>query len=305
MALERQGEGSALARSLARWLARPPARPLGRPGPAATPAARLSIGPRGRLRYTGRREGLGTGTYQCEPEPEFSSAAFIKALWRILDILDGVSGRGRGSEQCGGRGPQPGASHRERGDPAATEGRAAGGKVRETAAPERELSRPPREVAVEAGRRDRTLPDSGRFRRVSGPRDEPGPVAEDAGGRDITGTALLSCRRPVDSRGPALGTTPTSAGGHDEQISKPRLTPTSHTVTKANGSRRPRPCDGVQSSAKVDVSSSGSNEESKEKVFSPPTRNKTFPGSVVNCMRLCLRELLHAKGGRSSSLARA
>lgn len=41
-ALQRQSEGSALARLLAR--------PLGRPGPAATPAARLSIGPRGRLR---------------------------------------------------------------------------------------------------------------------------------------------------------------------------------------------------------------------------------------------------------------
>lgn len=60
--------------------ARPPVRPLGRTGPAATAASRLSIGPRGRLRYTGRREGLGTGTYQCEPEPEFSSAAFRKAL---------------------------------------------------------------------------------------------------------------------------------------------------------------------------------------------------------------------------------
>lgn len=133
----------------------------------------------------------------------------------------------------------------------------------------------------------------------------PGQSQRTRGGRDITGTAPLSCRCPVDSRGPALRTTPTSAGGHDEQISRPRLTPTSHTVTKANGSRRPRPCDGVQSSAKVDVSSSGSNEESKEKVFSPPTRNKTFPGSVANCMRLCVRESLHAKGGRSSSLARA
>lgn len=180
-ALERQDEGSALARSLARSSARTA-------GPAATHAARQSIGPRGRLRYSGQREGLGTGTYQCELEPEFSSATFRKALWRILDILDGTSGRGWGSEQCGGRGPQPGASQRERGEAAATEGCAAGGKVCVTAAPERELPWLPREVAVEAGRRDRTLPDSGRFRRVSEPRDEPRPVAEDAGGRDITGT---------------------------------------------------------------------------------------------------------------------
>lgn len=87
---------------------------------------------------------------------------------------------------------------------------------------------------------------------------------------------------------PGAGTTPTTATGHDEQLSWPRRTATSHTVAKANGSRWPRPCDVVQSSAKVDVSSSGSNEESKEKVPSPPTRNKTFPGSVVNCMRLCV-----------------
>lgn len=60
----------------------------------------------------------------------------------------------------------------------------------------------------------------------------------------------------------------------------------SQTGTEANGSLWPRPYDVVQLTTKVDVSSSGSKEESKEKLLSLPTRNEIFPVSGFNCLHL-------------------
>lgn len=234
------------------------------------------------------REGLGTGTYQCEPEPEFSSAVFRKAFWRLLDILDGWEGTGQGG--VWGQGPQP------RREPESVWDRSHWGACcgRQGAWP-KALKRAafPASEGSGCGRRktqygDRALPDAGRFRPVSGPRDASEPVRADAGGGPpMAPPPALPPRRRQRRRGAGDRA---QRSGQLERASEPLPRPTalSRTVTKENGSLWPRPYDVAQSPAKVDVSSSGSKEESKEKVLSLPTRNKIFPGSVVDGLFLCV-----------------